>query len=311
MGHQFARAAAAGAVAVILVACGGTELTTQEPDVLENARRQAEEASPRPASADADDTRVDTSGDTRVVVDELPSPDPATFVGANRLVNLWTDVDGAVRPVDVWARRTFDAGPVLLVADIEHGRVSPYVAAPPAADIVVVGTGAGPDAEALAEIVGALDGEQITTVLTNTDRRGGVDAVTVWEIAPERSPEPPAAGRGLVLVTAVNIRAFGDELIESVGADAYDVGDGSAGCRVQRGELVGFRADVLGPSRQVEVETEPGPATFSLHPSFASNPCAEPSVLDVAVDVLADAAVLVLVHSVDGGSLSSLVVPVR
>ena len=52
--------------------------------------------------------------DADAAVDELPPPDGSAFVGRNRVVNLWVGPGGTTQVVDVWARRTFTNGPVLL-----------------------------------------------------------------------------------------------------------------------------------------------------------------------------------------------------
>ena len=76
---------------------------------------------------------------------------------------------GETAPIDVWGRRTFTNGPILLAEDIGFGESSDYVSAPAGYSLVVVGAGAGPDGDERAGMFNAVDGEQITLVFTNSD----------------------------------------------------------------------------------------------------------------------------------------------
>lgn len=291
MGHQLARAAVAAGL-TLLVACGGG-VDDAQPSVLDVAREQVA-------------VSADGAGDT--VEGELPPPDPSLFVGDHRIVNLWADADGDGEIVDVWGRRTFTNGPVLLVTGIEPGAVTDYFAAPPGYDVVVVGAGAGPDGTELAGLVDVEPGEQVTTILVSGPD-GAVATTNVWERDPSGvfgAPAPPVNGRGLVVFVA----PASPMLDAAIGAahDGLLVGDGSDECIRQRAEADGYAARVLDGSEQVEIEVRPGANEFTLHGS--ADGCDTTPIAEVSVDVRADEISLVVVHSVDGETVEALVVPV-
>jgi hypothetical protein len=196
-----------------------------------------------------------------------------------------------------------------LAEDIAFGEASKYFSAPAGYDLVVVGAGAGPDGEARASLTNAVDDEQITLVFTNSDDLGGVSALNIFERG-EQAPAPPVEGTGLVIMSATNLRAFSMTLTESVGGDGFYVGDGSEVCRTQRIEADGFPPDILGGTQDVELEVPAGPAAISLHPWFSRDECAQPSVLDLTVDVAIGDAALVLVYTRDGTSVQAMTLPV-
>lgn len=306
MGHQFARPALAAAIALAVGACGGGDGGGDPPPVLDNAREQV--AAATPPATDSISSPADSVEDT-APASELPPPDPSVFEGSNRVVNLWVGPDGETTAIDVWGRRTFSNGPLLLAEDVGFGRASDYFSAPPEYHLVVVGAGAGPDGEERASMFNATDGEQITLIFTNGDEFGGVDAPNLIERGPQ-APDPPAEGNGLIVLTAPNVGAHSDRLTASVGGDAFFVGDGSDTCRTQRVEAGGFPPDVLGGTQQIELEVPPGSAAISLHPWFSPDECAQPSVLDLTLAVGAGEAVLVVVYTTDGTSLSAVTLPV-
>lgn len=308
MGHEFARAALAAALACSVAACGSTDRDVEPPPVLDNAREQVATATSSPSTSSG--PPADSPPDSVTTVpSELPPPDPSTFDGANRVVNLWVGPAGETTPIDVWGRRTFTNGPVLLAEDVAFATASDYFAAPSGYDLVVVSAGAGPDGAERAGMFNAVDGEQITLVFTNGDDVGGVAATDVFERG-RRAPEPPADGTGLVVMSAANLQAFSATMIESVGGDAFFVGDGTSVCRPQRIEADGFPPNVLGGTQQVEFEVAPGPAAISLHPWFSADGCDQPSVLDLTVEVGAGDSALVLVYSRDGVTVDALILPV-
>lgn len=309
MGHQLARAVTATAVATLLLsACGGGNDSADLPPVLDNAREAV-------AEAEQDDEPVVESAVEPDVVDiaELPAPDLSEYEGVNRVVNLWVGEAGETQTIDVWGRRTFTNGPILLADGLEFGAASAYFSAPQGYSLVVVGGGAGPDADELAGMFNAVDGEQITMIYTNDDEQGAVSAPNLWERdldGRSGTPAPPQAGLGLVYLYAPNTRSFGDSLTSSVGSDSYYVGDGAGACRHQRVEDEGFQASVLGGTQNVQLDLPPGPNTITLHPWPSFDDCAGPTVLAIDVDVPADGSVMVLVYSADGRSLDTLQLPI-
>ncbi|MEO6652711.1 MAG: hypothetical protein ABIP17_08665 [Ilumatobacteraceae bacterium] len=106
------------------------------------------------------------AGGTRAVVAsepvELPAPDPSVFEGRHRIANVWVGADDEPTEIDVWARRTFSNGPVLLVGGVGFGEVTDYLGAPANADLVIVGAGAGPDGSPLGaqRVAAVLHGQQ-------------------------------------------------------------------------------------------------------------------------------------------------------
>lgn len=90
--------------------------------------------------------------------------------------------------------------------------------------------GAGPDGGERAGLFNAAGGEQITTtIFTNLDERGAVNAPNLFERGTDQAPEPPMEGNGLVVMYAPNVRAFSSCLNAAIGGDAFYVGDGSGG----------------------------------------------------------------------------------
>ena len=310
MGHQFPRAAAAAAVALALTACGGSDGDGEPPPVLDVAREQVAAAPDSSDSASADEPTADDAGDAAPA--ELPLPDPSSFRGSYRVVNLVAEPTGdgvAHSSVDVWARRTFTNGPVLLAEDVGFGAASPYFEAPVGSKVVIVSAGAGPDGEERAVLPDPADGEQVTTVFANGDDRTLETAINLYERGNDRAPVPPDEGDGLVVVVGVSLSAYDEELSTSVGGDAFVVGDGSETCRLQRVEATGAAAEILGEADRIELEVAPGAALISLHPWPTPNGCDQPSALEVAVDVAAGSTTLLLVYTADGTSLETLTLP--
>lgn len=275
---------------------------------MDNARAQVVAATTVPNEASGD-LATTLPGPT-----ELPAPDPSTYEGSNRVLNLWVGPDGERRPIDVWGRRTFTTGPLLLAENVGFGEATDYFSAPTGYSLVIVNAGAGPDGVERAGLLNAAAGEQITTVFTNDDPSGAVWAPNLFERGDAQSPEPAPADAGVVWLVAPNVRAFSDEMIAAVGGDAFYVGDGSAECWEQRGadetdesDAVG---DVLGGTQDVELELDPGPATISLHPWFSPDGCDQPEALAFGVDVVGGETTLVVVYTPDGVSLETLELPV-
>jgi hypothetical protein len=322
VGHQLVGASAATSLrrlaallvslTVAVVGCGGDDGddAIAPPDPLDIARQQAEARDPvadpaGAATASAADPAATVASASTVVVDELPPPDASAFVGANRIVNLWVGPGGTTQIVDVWARRTFTNGPVLLVKDLAYGQASGYVAAPANHEIAVVGSGAGPDGLELASVTPVAAGGQVTTVFTNADDTGAGEASAFAE----QLIAPPADGAGLVVLAAVNTDAFQAPLTLALGGWEFAVGDGSESCLPQRIEAAGFAPVLVGADR-VEVDVAPGLNRFTLHGAPSPTGCAEASLLDIPLDIVAGSATLVLVSTRDGESLQATWLPI-
>ncbi len=310
MGHQFPRAAVAAAVALALTACGGSDGDGDPPPVLDVAREQVAAAPDSSDSASADEATAGDAGDAAPV--ELPPPDPSSFQGDYRVVNLVAEStgDGVARSaIDVWARRTFTNGPVLLAEDVGFGAASSYFAAPVGSTVVIVSAGAGPDGEERAVLPDPTEGEQVTTVFASGDDPTLETAIDLYERGTDRAPAPPGDGSGLVVVMGASLQAYDEELLTSVGGDAFVVGDGSETCRMQRVEATGAAAEILGAADRLELEVAPGTALISLHSWPSPNGCDQPSALEVAVDVVAGSTTLLLVYTADGTNLETLTLP--
>lgn len=311
MGHQFSGAVVAAAVVLALAGCGGSDGDGDPPPVLDVAREQVADG----ASGDSADGSVgaqdpvDADGSTPA---ELPPPDPSTYEGSHRIVNLFAPAEAEgdePTAIDVWARRTFTNGPVLLAQDIGVGAASGYFSAPEGADVVVVSAGAGADGEPRASLPVLAGDEQVTTVFTNGDREPHeADVVHLAERGTDAVPVPPADEHGLVVVVGANLGAFDEELLASVDGAEFLIGDGTSRCRQQRGEAAGVAADVLGPVERIELDVVPGPAPITFHPAPSLDGCGRPAVAEVTVDVVAGETVVVLVYTLDGLGLSTLTV---
>jgi hypothetical protein len=304
--------------ALVVTACGGGDGGEVQPDPLDIVREQAEASGRTPAPTGPASSIVPTSmlpsstAALDAAVDELPSPDGSAFVGRNRVANLWVGQGGITQMVDVWARRTFTNGPVLLAEGLPFGAASEYFAAPANHSIVVVGAGAGPDGLELASMLDAGDGKQITMIFTNDDDTGRAWAPNVFEVDPSGAnspPSPPSDGNGLVYLYAPNTRSFESSLNLAIGAAAFYVGDAAGDCAKQRIEDDGFAASVLGGAQNVQLDLPPGPARLSLHAWPSADECSQPSLLDIGVDVVPGSAVMVLVFSRDGASIEALQLP--
>jgi hypothetical protein len=315
VGHQFARATLAAAVTVGgLAACGGGGQQGAPTPVLDNARELVvSTVESTVESIDGGSSAPGTTTGEAPQVSELPAPDGSQYEGANRVVNLWVGPAGETSSIDVWGRRTFTNGPILLVEDLGFGEASGYFSAPPEYNLVIVGAGAGPDADELAGLFNTNDDGQVTTIYTNEDAEGLVWAPNLWEAAADETalaPPPPRPGTGLVVLYAANTRAFDESLTASIGGSSFYVGTGGASCARQRIEEQGFQPNVLGGTQDVQLELPPGTATVSLYPWFSPDECDQPAVIDIPVDVPADGIVLVLVYSRDGRTIETLQLPV-
>jgi hypothetical protein len=296
-------------LAGVTAACGSDDDSTATPVAADTDGETTGDESDADRDGDgADDPMVPAD-------DEFPPPDPETFEGRNRVVNLWIDDEGNTSEIDVWAFRSFTAGPVLLAEGLGFGDVSEYFAAPSGQSIVFTAAGTGPDAEELGSMFRAEANQQITAVYTWSPDRFSDQETSVpnyWEfddLDPTMSPEGPAAGKGLVIIRSPQVWAFEDQLEASLGSKSWRVGAGDGECLYQRVEDEGFSPAILGGTAEILHEADPGTVAFTLHTWPDIDECATDPVFESEVDVAADASVLVIVYTTDGESLDTMVLP--
>jgi hypothetical protein len=308
MGHQLARATVAATLTLSLLGAGCEGGDEAPPDALETARSLAEQA--------AGDPSVVPTGTSSLGLDvaELPAPDRSTFGGETRVVNLWVGAAGEHQVVDVWGRRTFTNGPVLLIEGLAFAEVSAPFGVPQGYSVVVVGVGAGPDGLELGGVSVAGEGERVLTVFTNADETGRTEAYAVFEVdraGAFGAPAPPTDGSGLLVLRQANTDAFRGSLQAVGGSDSFYVGDGAGSCLPQRGESTGTAASVLGGTQPVELEVAGGSVNVSLHDWTDPDRCASASLAEFDVEVAPGDAVLGLVYTPDGQSLALMTVPMQ
>ena len=261
-----------------------------------------------PAAGKTDTAAKTTTGKgTTPVAEEKPLPPPPAdaMQGKGRVINLFVDAEGKSKKVDVWARRSFTYGPLQLAKNLELGMASDWFDVPKGQSVVIVEAGAGSDAKELGGIFGPKPGEHITGILTAD--ASGASVGSYWETAAEKQsgvPEPPPAGKGLIMVRAGQLRsldAFEKSLRDAKIDNAFVVGDGNGSCLAQRAEETGGQPAILGGTNPTEHLVDPGKVTISLHGWMESDKCAATAVLTTEVEVNADTATLVVVYTPDAG----------
>lgn len=307
--------AVTGVVVLTIVACSGDDGSADPPPLLDVVREQLAGANSVPGEqldAQSDDQPPDLIESVPFQA-ELPLPDASQFVGRNRVVNLWVGPDGTNQAIDVWGRRTFTSGPVLLAEDVSFGEETDYFGAPPEYSLVMVGAGAGPDGAELGGLLNAQVGEQVTTIFTN-DETGAVFTPNLWESdrdGPIAVPEEPPRGQSVVWMYSANTDAFDESLTDSVGGSSFYVGGAVSGvCRPQRAEQQGFQANILGGTQQVELVVGPGPSTLTLHPFSSPDECDQPAAAEIATNAEAGGTLLIVVYTRDGEQIDSITLPV-
>jgi hypothetical protein len=295
---------AAALALTTLTACGGSDGSS---------------TTTRPAGT-ADDAT--TLPETVPATDDLPAPDPTSFVGVNQVVNLVVLPDGSTPTLDIWALRTFTNGPVLLAEGLEYGQVSAPFGSPPDAVLASVISGAGPDGEQFSGLFSA-DAEQRYTSVIVFDRDAAVGTGLLLEDTDPANPYafPEALpGQALVQLYAYQLTLHPLGTGESfeyqlAGVDpSFQVGiEGTPGCAPQpRQTDQGYTPMVLGGTQRVPFDVPAGSTTFTFHGWGTNNQdCTDASVIDpVTVTLEAGERVWVLLHSRDGQTIESLVVPV-
>lgn len=261
-------------------------------------------------------------GDTTPTEESLPAPDPATFVGVNQVVNLAVLPDGSTPELDIWALRTFTNAPVLLVEGLQYGEVSEAFSSPPGAVVAAVMAGAGPDADQFSGMFSADDGQHYTTVIAYDRDSQAASGILLEDVDPNN---PTMAfpdtrdGQALVMLWAyqltLNPLAEEGDFETTIGGKdvSYQVGiEGTTGCAPQpRQTEQGYSPMVLGGTQRVPFDVAAGDTTFTFHGWGTYNEdCADASVIDpITVTLAAGDRVWVMLHSRDGQTVESLVVP--
>jgi hypothetical protein len=249
--------------------------------------------------------------DLPVVKEEKPPAPKEMLVGKARVINLYVDAAGKGQEVDVWMRRSFKYGPVLIKEKLGLGQATDFFGAVPEQTVVIVPTGAGSDAKELAGAMKGKGDEVWTTVLAWNGT--GMSGASTQDAPPDMGekgvwpPKPPAAGKGLVVLRADALQEHEKALTEQYGGRSFMVGDGKGACMKQRLEDVGFSASVLGGTQPVILELAPGKHAITFHKWPGK--CDTPAVYQVEVDVAADKSTLVHLFTRDAKTLDNLQLP--
>src|SRR5690606_25383157 len=183
------RAAAMVAALTILVSCGGGGGSGSSGTTADDA-----------GTTEVPGTADDTTTTTESAEPELPDADPSTYIGRNRVVHLLVRPDGSTPTLDIWARRSFEYAPILLVEGLEYGEVSDWYGRPDHVSVVAVESGAGPDADSVADLFSA-NADQTYTHLVMFDRdRDAASGFLLEDDDPASSNTFPEAEPGAALV---------------------------------------------------------------------------------------------------------------
>ena len=149
---------------------------------------------------------------------EVASPPPKdSYKGKNRLVNLLVGKDGKTQPGDVWVRRGFKWSPAKLAENVAFGKASTWFGVPEHMSPVFLPPAAQPDDKEISGVGYGKADEVVTDILMRA--RGAPTVVTLYDVSKEmtQAPQPPAAGKGLVVVWAMPLMDFKSELAEKYG----------------------------------------------------------------------------------------------
>lgn len=251
----------------------------------------------------------------------LPAADPSTYIGRNRVVHLAVLPDGSTPTLDIWALRSFEYAPILLVEGVEYGEISPVYGAPDGMSIVAVEAGAGPDAAPFAGVFSAGADQQYTHVIVYDDESSVGTGLLLEDVDPQNPNAFPETTAGQALVQLYAYQLTLNPLSEGSGFEqriagvepSFQVGiAGIVGCAPQpRNTEQGFTAAVLGGTQRVPFDLPPGDTTFTFHGWGTNNQeCADPSVIEpVTVTVAAGERAWILLHSRDAETIEAMVVP--
>ncbi len=266
-------------------------------------------------------TADDTTTTTESAEPELPDADPSTYIGRNRVVHLLVRPDGSTPTLDIWARRSFEYAPILLVEGLEYGEVSDWYGRPDHMSVVAVESGAGPDADSVADLFSA-NADQTYTHLVMFDRdRDAASGFLLEDDDPASSNTFPEAEPGAALVQLYAYQLRLNPLSEGQSFDqtiagvptSFDIGIvGVEGCAPQpRQTDNGFSPMTLGGTQRVPFDLQPGTTSFTFHGWGSDHEdCADPTKFGpVDISVQAGDRAWVLFHSRDGESIEALTVP--
>ena len=313
-------------VLAFAAACGSDDSPVGEPSSIEPSSIEPSSIEPSSTEQAATDSAAPPAAteqpSTPTSPDELlPAADPSTYIGTNQVVNLAVMPDGTSPTLDIWAKRSFEYAPILLVEGLEYGEVSPTYGAPDGMSVVAVEAGTGPDAEPFAGVFSASE-EQHYTHLVLYDRES---ATGTGLLLVDTDPQDPSAfpevnaGQALVQLYAYQLRlnplSVGEGFDQRIAGvePSFQIGiEGVAGCAPQpRMTDQGYTPAVLGGTQYVPFDLAPGDTTFTFHGWGSNNQdCADPSVIDPVTVTVADGdRAWVLLHSRDGDTIEALVVP--
>lgn len=236
---------------------------------------------------------------------DLPPPPADALEGHVRVINLYVDAAGKSQSVDVWAKRTFEWGPVKLAENIELGKASPWFQHAKGQSMAIFPAGKGPEGDELGGLFGAKKGEYITSTLMWQE--GGASATADWEIRDGEDANAitaPPAGKGLVVIRANQLRAHEKNLDPKYNPSSFYVGDGKGTCVHQRVEDKGFQAAVLGGTNPTMHDVAPGKTTFTLHKWPSNDGCKSEPVYTFGVEVQDGKGALVVLYTPDGKQLA-------
>ena len=149
---------------------------------------------------------------------EAKAPPPKdAYKGKNRFVNLLVGKDGKTQTGDVWVRRGFKWSPAKLAENVAFGKASTWFGVPEHMSPVFLPPAAKPDDKEISGVAYGKPDEVVTGVLLSNN--GATSVISLYDVSKEmtQAPQPPAAGKGLVVVWAMPLMDFKSELAEKYG----------------------------------------------------------------------------------------------
>lgn len=298
-------------VLLLVAACGG------DGDEPADTAGSGSITSPTSAPGDAADTTTTSPEET------MPEADPSSYVGQNRVVHLAVTDDGSTPTLDIWAKRSFEYAPILLVEGLEYGEVSDWYGRPEGMAVAAFESGSGPDGDAFAELFSADDTQQYTHLVMWDRDSGTASGYLLEDVAPGNPQEFPEAepGQALVQLYAYQLRlnplSEGESFEQTIAGvpTSFNLGiEGIEGCAPQpRMTDQGLSPVVLGGTQRAIFDLDPGTTTFTFHGWGSDDEgCADTSLIEpLDVTLEADERAWGLLHSPDGESIELLQVPLQ